>query len=293
MSLGRISSFQRVVVVNLVLAASAAFFSFTIPGVTRDAAAFQRGGVEYVKTFADDCVTPQAVFNVGDTVCVEAGDFPAPLGAGYRRFQWTTPDGLVADLTNVKVDPQGDRFVIPTSGQFAQLGPWTVATINADSDRFAVAKFTVRNPKLPSANLSIFKEGPKYVLPGDSVSYKLWVTNPGPDFAEGVEIVDEVPTNMVFVALKQASGAALECSTPARGETGRTVCKLKGMPAEEPIELVAYYQVNTEVKEGETCSSSTQITSFTEELNKEDNSCVSEATVVAYVEETEPPPDNE
>lgn len=291
MSLGRVSSIQRASV-SLALAVSAAFFSFTIPGAMRGVAAFQSGG-EYVKTFAADCVTPQTVFNLGDTVCAEAGDFPAPLSARYRRFQWATPDGLAADMTNIKEAPQNDRFVIPTSGQLAQRGTWTVATVNGDSDRFAVAKFTVRDPKARAANLSISKDGPRYVLPGDRVSYKLWVTNPGPDFAEEVQIVDEVPTNMVFVALKQASGATLECSTPARGETGRSVCKVKGMATEEPIELVAYYQVNPEVKEGETCSSSTEVTSITEELNKNDNFCASEATVGTPVEETEPPPDNE
>lgn len=288
MSPGRISSFQRVAVVNLVLAASAAFFSFTIPG----AAAFQ-SGPEYVKTFAADCVTPQTVFNPGDTVCAEAGDFPAKPGDGDRRFQWVTPDGLAAEVTYVKEDSQSDKFVIPTSGQFAQLGTWAVATINGDAERLTAAKFVVRNPKFPAANLSISKDGPKYVLPGDKVSYKLWVSNPGPDFAEGVQITDEVPTNMVFVALKQASGAALECSTPARGETGRSVCKVKGVPADEPIELIAYYQVNPEAKEGVTCSSSTEVTSVTEELKKEDNFCTSEATVVLPAEETEPPPDNE
>jgi uncharacterized repeat protein (TIGR01451 family) len=287
-SLGRISSIQRAFA-SLALAVSAAFIITTIPGAARRAAAFQ-SGAEYVKTFAADCVTPQTVFNPGDTVCAEAGDFPAPLSARYRRFQWAPPDGFVADLTNVKIDPQSDKFVIPASGA---LGTWTVATIDGDSNRFAVAKFTVRNPRFPAANLSVYKDGPKYVLPGDRVSYKLWINNPGPDFAEGVQIVDEVPTNMVFVALKQASGAALECSTPARGETGRSVCKVKGVPAEEPIELIAYYQVNPEAKEGETCSSSTEVTSATEELNKEDNFSTSEATVTTPAEETEPPPDNE
>jgi len=274
------------------LAASAAFFSFMIPGATRDAAAFQ-GGVEYVKTLADDCATPKTVFSPGDTVCVEAGDFPAKPDDEHRRFQWTAPDGLVAELNNVKEDPQNDKFVVPTSGQFAQLGKWTVAIINADSNRLVVAKFTVRNPRFRATDLSISKNGPTYVLPGTRVSYKLWVSNPGPDFAEEVQIVDEVPTNMVFVALKQASGAAVECSTPTRGEAGRSVCKVKGLTTEEPIELVAYYQVNAEVKEGETCSSSTEVTSATEELRKDDNFCTIEATVVMPGEETEPPPDNE
>lgn len=291
MSLGRVSSIQRAFV-SLALAASAAFFAFAIPGVMRDAAAFQ-SGPEYVKTFAADCVTPQTVFSPGDTVCAEAGDFPAKPGDGYRRFQWVAPDGFAAEVSNVKEDPQSDRFIIPTSGQFAQLGTWAVATINGDADRLTVAKFVVRNPKFRAADLSISKVGPKYVLPGDKVSYRLWVSNPGPDFAEGVQIVDEVPTNMVFVALKQASGAAVECSTPTRGERGRSVCKVKGVPADEPIELIAYYQVNPEVKEGETCSSSTEVTSATEELRKDDNFCTSEATVVAHVDETEPPPDNE
>jgi uncharacterized repeat protein (TIGR01451 family) len=156
-----------------------------------------------------------------------------------------------------------------------------------------VAKFIVRNPRLPLVNLAVIKDGPAYVNPGDPVSFKIRIYNPGPDFAEGIEIVDEVPTNMTFLALKQASGPPVECSTPPRGETGRTVCKVKGLSGEEPIDLVAYYTVDSEAKEGATCTSSIQVTSYTEEVNKEDNFARSEVTVVYPGIDTGEPPDGD
>lgn len=269
------------------LAISAVFFSPTLPGAVKSApAAFAPAPVEYVKTFADDCVTPKTTFGLGETVCAQAGGFPIALTARYRRFQWASPDGFTVELTNIKVDPQSDKFIIPTTGQFAQYGTWTVATIDADSDRYAVAKFIVRNPRLPLANLGVIKAGPGFVHPGDTVSFKIRIYNPGPDFAEGIEIVDEVPTNMTFVALKQSSGPLAECTTPARGETGRSVCKAKGLSAEESMEVVAYYTVNRDAKEGAACTSTTQVSSSTEELNKEDNFIQSEVTVAYPGEET-------
>lgn len=286
-------------VATLLLAISAIFSGSALPGAakaapTRATAALQqRSGGEYVQTFAADCITPQTVFNLGDTVCAEAGGFPLAPSFRYRRFEWIAPDRYVADQTNIKVDPQNDSFIIPTSGQFAQPGTWTLASINADSDLYAVAKFIVRDPRIAYANLSINKLGQDWVYAGDTVSYRIRVTNPGPDFAESVQIVDTVPANMTFLALKQASGPLVDCSTPLRGETGRSVCNVKGLSNDEAVELVAYYQVIPDAREGSVCTSSVQVSSFTNELDKYDNVADTESTVIVDPIDTGSPPDGE
>ncbi|MDT5294141.1 MAG: hypothetical protein QOJ76_1021, partial [Acidobacteriota bacterium] len=127
---------------------------------TPAASAFQKGG-EYVAVYAADCVTPQTVFNPGDIVCAQAGNYPVqPSQPFYRRFSWMAADGSVADRNTIKVDPQNDTFVIPTSGPLAQLGTWYVSTIDESADRNATAKFIVSNPRIPSTDLSISKAGP-------------------------------------------------------------------------------------------------------------------------------------
>jgi uncharacterized repeat protein (TIGR01451 family) len=196
------------------------------------------------------------------------------------------------DQTNIKADPQYDRFAIPSDGS---AGTWYVTTLDSESSRFANAKFIVRRPFTFTTNLAIFKDGPSTVFAGQRVEYALTVTNPGPDTAEGIEFTTEVPSNMIFVALKQADGPLFECKTPLRGETGRIYCSTKGMRLDESARFYAYYAVNPDVREGTICSAASQVSSYTEELNKEDNFVVTETQVVLEnpPEGGEPPPDND
>lgn len=253
----------------------------------------EAGAAEFITIYAGDCVTPQTVFNPGDVVCVQAGNFPvaADWGYRYRRFSWIAPDRQIADQTNIKADPQYDRFAIPGSGS---TGTWYVTTLDVESSRFANAKFVVRYPFAIAADLRIFKDGPESVFAGQTVEYTLSIQNPGPDTAEGVEFVTEVPTNMTFVAFKQADGPFFECRTPVRGETGRIYCSTKGMRLDETAKFHAYYVVNRDVREGVVCSSNTQVMSYAEELSKEDNFALSEIRVVPENEPIlqEPPPED-
>lgn len=236
---------------------------------------------EYIATYAADCVTPKSVFKLGDTVCAKAGKFPgtASLGDGHRRFQWDAPDGTLAHQKYIKADPQTSTFVIPTTGDFAQVGTWHARTANQDATRYVRVDFIVGHPRTAFADLSVIKWGPINVLQGKEVIYRLRVANPGPDFAESVVLSDEVPNDMVFVAVKRASGPELECSTPAPGATGRTTCKGKGLAPHEVVELDFYYQVNREAKDGTRCRSTAEAFSSTEELNKEDNFSTYESVV--------------
>jgi uncharacterized repeat protein (TIGR01451 family) len=258
------------------------------------APAFQMAGDEFITVYAGDCVTPQTVFNPGDTVCVQAGNFPlAPDEAfRYRRISWVKPNREILDQSNVKSDPQFDRIAIPGSGS---TGTWYVTTFDVEESRYANAKFVVRRAFAFTADLSIHKTGPSSVFAGQRVQYALSVYNPGPDTAEGIEFTTEVPSNMIFVALKQESGPLFECKTPARGETGRIYCATKGLRLDESARLYAYYEVSREAKEGSTCSATTHVMSQTEELNKEDNLTLTETMVVLEnpPDGGDPPPDNE
>jgi len=273
-----IARFTRVRVLSLaslILTASVCTASSGASSPARAATIFQTP-VEYVTTYADDCVTPQTVFNLGDTVCVQAGDFRSALEPGYRRFQWSAPNGNVADRIDIRADPQREKFTIPSTGDFAQVGPWYANTVNVDANRQVRARFTVRDPRNPFADLGLTKWGPSSFIPGDRVVYRVHVTNNGPDFAEGLTIEDAVPNDMVFVTVKQASGPEVECSTPAPGGTGSTFCKGKGLASYESLELAFYYEVSREVKEGTSFLASAEAFSSLQELNKVDNFCTHE-----------------
>lgn len=251
-------------------------------------------GAEFITVYADDCATPKTVFNPGEIVCVQAGNFPVATNWGYRyrRFSWVAPNRQVMDQTNIKADPQYDRFAIPGS---ASAGTWYVTTLDVESSRFANGRFIVRSPYSITTDLSILKDGPATVLAGQTVEYALTLSNPGPDMAEGIEITTEVPSNMTFVALKQASGGYFDCRTPLRGGTGRIYCSTKGMPLDGSARFYAYYSVNPDIREGTVCSALTQVTTFTEELNKENNTVTTDTKVVLEDQPTngEPPPDGE
>lgn len=242
-------------------------------GRSATAAAVYQGADEFVAIYAKDCRTPQTVFNLGDTVCMTAGNFPLPPADSfqYRRLSWVAPDLTVASQALFREDPQTEYFEIPTSGDLAQVGTWYATTINVHSGRRANGKFYVRNPRIPFVDLSISKSAPESVLPGTRVRYNLTIHNPGPDFAEGVQIIDEVPSNMTFYALKQASGPFFECTTPEQGKTGRIVCMTKGLQVDETAQFAVYYLVDRDIREGTILTGESQISSYISELLKENN----------------------
>jgi len=271
--------FRLVYVLALLCTALVCTFSF---GGKPSAAAVQVAGTEYVSTYNADCITPQSTFTLGETVCVQAGNFPHALTTRFRRFQWSAPNSSIADFTTVKADPQYDKYIIPTSGDFAQVGTWRVTLIDASGEGFGYAKFIVRDPWYQIADLWLTKLAPDYVLPGQKVMLTLQVGNPGPDYAEVVEFVSEVPSDMIFSALRQVSGPYFSCRTPPSGGTGRTVCQTKYMKEGETAEFRFYYQVNPEAREGTVCSGGSSVSSYyTEEGNKSDNFWTTEVKVAS------------
>jgi uncharacterized repeat protein (TIGR01451 family) len=267
---------SRVLTLTPVLAL---LFVISLLGTAPRRAEASQGGPENVQVYAGDCATPQTYFSPGDTVCAVAGGFPLTPGSAfrYRRFQWVAPTSSVADLTNIKVDPQGDKFVIPTSG--AIFGTWYVRSIDSSGEGQARAKFIVRDRERRFVDLSVVKSGPVRFLPGERVQYTLTISNLGPDYAEKIEFGTEVLSNTTFVGVKHADGPVPECKTPTRGESGSTICFVGGLKPDESVTLVFYYQVDREVRIDTPCTGTTKVSSATEDLNYDDNAIQTEALV--------------
>lgn len=248
-------------------------------------------GPESVEVFAGDCATPQTTFYLGDTVCVRASGFPLhpSVADHYRRVNWSAPGHRVAESEPIKGDPDYDKFVIPSSGDFAVAGRWRVQAVDIETNTRADANFTVRNPRLFLVDLSAWRWAQDYVLPGDRLRSTLKVRNDGPELAEFVQLAEDVPTNATFLALRQTSGPLFECQTPKEGGIGRILCTTKALRHGEEASFDVYYVVSTDAREGDSCAGRTQVASNNEDLNKYDNLARYSTLIVRELKE-EPPP---
>jgi uncharacterized repeat protein (TIGR01451 family) len=241
---------------------------------------------ESIATFGSNCSTPDTSFNLGETVCaVATGAQPPISGLRQRRIQWVAPNGTVVQQADVTSNSQSNSLVIPATGQFAQVGTWSVRTIDNSGAGFASAKFFVRNPGNASVDLSIIKNGPFQAAAGSNVTYRIYVTNRGPDDAQSVVLTDGLPSNVTFVSETQISGPAANCTNPASGSsTGSSVCTIGTLPANASAVFSVTYNINAGAQDGTEISSSATVTSPTSELHQPDNTVVASTTVTGGVQ---------
>lgn len=233
---------------------------------------------ESIHTFASsDCATPKSVWDLGQTACAVA------TGAvGSRRIAWVAPDGAVAQLSSDFSDTASDSYAIPTVGNFAQVGTWTVQTIDASGVGFSSAEFVVKDPANASVDLSIGNFGPFQISPGNNINYRVEVTNKGPDSAQSVTLTSPVPGSTTFVSEAQNSGPEFTCTTPTVGSaTGTISCTIATLPANTTAVFTLAFSVDANAPDGSTITSAASVTSTTNELHAADNTASSEATVTA------------
>ncbi len=235
---------------------------------------------EAIDTYEADCATPENVYVLGETVCAVSTNAPPPFfGFRQRRFQWVAPNGLVVQQTEITTNPQSNSYTIPTTGPAAQIGTWSVRSINNDGNVTAIARFTVRDPNNLRTDLSVGKVGPLEVKSGNNVTYSIQLINRGPDDAQNVELTDEVPTNMTFVSGAQTSGASFNCTHPSSGGTGTSTCTIATLPRNATATFTFIYQVDSGTATGTTIYNTVNVSSSTVELNPADNSFAAPVTV--------------
>jgi len=80
-----------------------------------------------------------------------------------------------------------------------------------------------------SADLQLEKlDSPDPVLPGDSITYEILLTNAGPDAAEFVNLEDTLPAEVTFLSI--FADPAWSCSTPPVGMGGTVTCSIDSLP---------------------------------------------------------------
>ncbi len=124
----------RVQITNNSDSSTIVFANFTVGG---------GGGTPTIATFEQTCMSPQALFTLGDTVCGQVMNFdPMVFNA---RFDWVDPDLIVQQTgPNITMVGQNTTFMIPAMGPNAKTGTWRVQiTNNSDSSVIAFANFTV------------------------------------------------------------------------------------------------------------------------------------------------------
>jgi len=246
-------------------------------------------GPETVSTFAADCHTASASFNVGDTICVAVSGAPAgtpPL----RRLFLIDPDGKVRDSADVTTSSTTVSFTLPSDATFTipgcdpggnetcsidNRGVWRVVLADtSEVAAHAVALFAVHDPSKQVADLSVakvlFDVNPPTA--GSNVTYRIYVLNNGPDAASNVRFSDATPPNTTFVSFTQDDGPAFTCTPPAVGTAGTTNCTRSSLLKGEAATFTATYLVSTGIANGGDLTDTLNVTSDTFDRHAPDNS---------------------
>lgn len=233
---------------------------------------------ESVDTFSSDCAAARGAFNLGETVCARVTGspvFPVP----QRRLQWVNPAGFIVATTTVTSDPQTDSFTLPTSPTsvlgvetVSNLGTWKVtSTSTADGSVRALAFFSVSDPANAACDLSVTKTGPGDAPAGGTVSFTVEVINRGPDDAQGVQLLDDVPANTTFASEAQLSGPAFTCTNPSPGGSGTSTCDIGVLPSGAMAVFRFTYNVGASLPSGTAIFNTARASSSTNELHAADN----------------------
>lgn len=245
---------------------------------------------ESIATFDSDCQTPKIIFNLGDTVCAVATGslLGSPLEGvpTQRRFQWSSPDGNIFQSgTEITADPQSESITIPTSGVSAQVGRWTVQTVDSSNNGQAVATFTVQDPANAAVDLWTPIFAPFQVSAGSSAPFSVFVTNKGPNEAANVQLTVTVTTNATFQSKSQVSGPAFECTDPATN-AGVSTCTIASLPANTTAQFLFVYQIDSDAPAGAVISATATVSSDTNELFETDNTFTASVAIPADMEST-------
>lgn len=231
---------------------------------------------------------PKASWNLGETAHARVDGEPLPSGSVpyVRRVIWVAPDGSVAQIHALSAVTHSDDYSIPSAGAFAQVGTWTVKTIDNRGVGHASANFTVLSTTAANADLSITKSGPALANAGDSVTYTLTITNNGPDAAQNVEISDPVPDNTTFVSETQTAGPTATCGNQVIDGITTSVCTISSLDANAVASFTLVYTIGSGVGNGTVIFNGATVTSSTSEINSQDN----QASFNTLVSSTPPPP---
>src|ERR1051325_1169798 len=227
-------------------------------------------------TFAGDCTTPKAVYNIRDTDLTVCAKF-TNADTSWKVI-WSNARGQAVQTSSITAANSSATFTLTTS---SSLGDWRVILFEPFGGTVqAVTTFTVVDQANPTADLAVSKGAVSETAPsGGQAVFSLQVTNNGPSDASAVQISDNVPANTTFQSFDQLSGPVFNCSSPNVGDTGTTVCTITSLARGATASFVATYQIGA-VANGTIISNTATVTSSTTDVvNPDVDNNTSTATV--------------
>ncbi|HVF67319.1 MAG TPA: immunoglobulin-like domain-containing protein [Pyrinomonadaceae bacterium] len=236
-----------------------------------------------IATYAADCTTPKSSFNLGDTVCVKLSGVSS-IGTAVV---FTDPDNITRSEP-VPVSPTGSAYTFilptdPTTDGADNRGTWAAAVVNTvDNSRRNVTNFSVHDPDEQVADVTISKTAldTEQALAGNNISYRIYVTNQGPDSATDVSFVDNTLPNTTFVSFADDGASGFNCTSPAVGSAGQTTCTKATMAVGDVASFTAVYHVNGSAGTGADLTDTIEVDSDTADSHDSSNSSTVNGTAV-------------
>ncbi len=129
-------------------------------------------------------------------------DLDGPLPAGCTSTEAANVITVTCDLGEVAANT---TETITLNVEAPETTGLIINTATATDDSGGIGTDTAETNVLPAADLVITKEdNPEPVDVGDNLAYTLRVTNRGLQEATGVELVDDLPGNVIFIGIDEA-----------------------------------------------------------------------------------------
>jgi uncharacterized repeat protein (TIGR01451 family) len=207
---------------------------------------------------------------------------------------FSDPDNLLrSNALDVTAGSQSFSYALPSSANNGDgtdnRGPWTVAIISTDDrSRLVSARFLVHDVNQSVADVTISKTllDTTQVTAGNNTTYRVFVTNQGPDSASSVAFTDNTLPNTTFISFTQNSGPTFTCTPPTVGVAGSTECTRASMAVGDVAVFTAVYKLNTGVSNGAPLEDTIEIESATFDSHESSNS----STVDSEASNPTPPP---
>jgi uncharacterized repeat protein (TIGR01451 family) len=128
---------------------------------------------------------------------------------------------------------------------------------------------------IPQADIGVQKVGPDSAAPNTDVAYTITVNNAGPDAADNVSLTDTLPGTMTFVSIVQNSGPVFVCNG---GST--TTCSILSLAAGATATFTLTGHIPAGTPSGTVYTNTAKVTTTTTDPNPDNNSRLTELTVV-------------
>jgi uncharacterized repeat protein (TIGR01451 family) len=241
-----------------------------------------------ITTYAADCTTLKSSFNLGEDVCVKLAGAPS---SGVNVV-FTDPDEFTRSILPVSPTALSYSFTLPsssTAGGVDNRGAWTVAIVNTeDNSRRDFLRFFVHDPAVEVADVTISKTALDIdqVVAGSNASYRIYVTNQGPDAATNVSFADHTMPNTTFVSFTDDGASGFNCTRPTVGAAGDTTCTKATMAVGETASFTAVYLISGTASNGADLTDTVDVESDTFDSHDGSNT----STVEGTASNPNPPP---